>query len=116
MVLSADPNLASLPPKKLQRPAAVGYAFTNLFVLPGLGSIMAGQRFGILQAVLATVGVLLMVGWLTWFLFSWLQAGQIPSGYGPYVWVAFLGVLLFVFSWSWSLVSSWQLLRSASRD
>ena len=90
---------------------------TNLFVMPGVGSWMAGQRaLGVAHVLMSFGGVLLMTVWLCWFVFQWIESQQMPKSAGPYLWVAVLGVVLFAGAWLWSLMSSVALLRRAGRN
>ena len=90
---------------------------TNLFVMPGVGSWMTGQRaLGVLHAALALAGVTMMMAWLCWFVFKWIQNERMPQSAGPYLWVAVTGVALFAGAWLWSLMSSVALLRRVSAN
>ena len=113
----------------LERRQAWRCATTNLLVLPGLGSLMAGRRLeGYGQAGLAGLGILLQVVFLTWFSFHWSEvvsptAGQasnlseaallLVKNLGVYLWLIAGGVVLFILSWLWALASSVGILLEA---
>ena len=101
----------SKPPKTLDRAAAWASLLTNLLVLPGLGTIIAGQSGGWLQAALSLIGLLMMTGWMGWFVWTWASLQQIPQTTGPYFWTAMLGIALFLAGWTWSMISSLVLIQ-----
>jgi len=86
---------------------------TNLLVLPGLGSLMAGRRAGWPQAALALVGFALTTVWLGWFLLAWSRGGEFPLDPGPYFSVGAAGILIFGVSWLWGLLTGLVVLRGA---
>jgi hypothetical protein len=86
---------------------------TNLLVLPGLGSLLAGRRSGWPQAALALVGFALSAVWLIWFVVAWSRTGSFPLDSGPYLPVGLLGVLLFAVSWTWGLLTGLGVVREA---
>lgn len=86
---------------------------TNLLVLPGLGSLIAGRRSGWPQAVLALVGFVLTTVWLVGFLAEWGRSGDFPLDPGPHLPAGALGVLLFAVSWVWGLLTGLLVLRDA---
>ncbi len=103
------------PPKLIDRSVAWGCLMTNLLVLPGLGTWLAGHRArGVVQAILAVAGLLLMMVWVAWFLFAWLNHHELPGDYGP-SWLAVLGTTLFMISLGWSLLGSARLIRKAPK-
>jgi len=86
---------------------------TNLLVLPGLGSLLAGRRAGWGQAALALVGFALSTAWLAWFVVAWSRTGSFPLDGGPYLPLGLLGVLLFAVSWMWGLVTGLAVVRES---
>ena len=86
---------------------------TNLLVLPGLGSLLAGRRAGWPQAALAFVGFALSTVWLGWFVIAWSRTGSFPLDGGPYLPLGLLGVLLFAVSWMWGLVTCLAVVRES---
>lgn len=86
---------------------------TNLLVLPGLGSLLAGRRAGWPQTALALVGFALTAVWLVWFVVAWSRTGSLPLDGGPYLpWGAF-GVLLFALSWVWGLFTGLRVVSES---
>jgi hypothetical protein len=86
---------------------------TNLLVLPGLGSLLAGRRVGWLQAVLALAGFALSALWLVWFAATFMREGSFPLDGGPYLPAGAAGVLLFAVSWIWGLATGLGVVRGA---
>ncbi|HKN47320.1 MAG TPA: hypothetical protein VJ144_05045 [Candidatus Polarisedimenticolia bacterium] len=86
---------------------------TNLLVLPGLGSLLAGRRAGWPQAAVALVGFVLSTIWLAWFVVAWWRTGSFPLDGGPYLPMGLLGVFLFAVSWVWGLVTGLALGRES---
>jgi len=81
-------------------------------VLPGLGSWLAGQRFaGVLQAALALTGFGLTAFGLITFLSACLRAQSFPMSGVQYLLQGMLGVVLFLASWLWALVTNLAILR-----
>jgi hypothetical protein len=102
-----------LPPKLLDRTSARNYLLTNLLVLPGLGSWLAGKRFvGVLQAVLALTGFGLTGFWLVSFLGACIQTETFPSGGGPQFRLGLIGVALCLAGWFWAIATSLRILRA----
>lgn len=91
--------------------AALTCLFTNLLVLPGLGSLMGGRRReGWPQLALSLVGAGLALGFLVEFVGRWVRSGRYPLDLGPWLWWAVLGVALFGVAWLWSLATGRSLL------
>ena len=105
------------PPKPIDRTTAWVCLTTNLFVMPGVGSWMVGQRaLAVTHVLMSLGGVLLMTVWLCWFVFQWIRNERMPQSFGPYFWTAVLSVVLFAGAWLWSLMSSVALLRRVSAN
>ena len=85
----------------------------NLLVLPGLGTLVAGRRWGVVQAALALAGFALTLGWLTFFVMAWIQLGAFPLTGGPHLSWGILGVAVFGAAWLWSLATGLAVLREA---
>jgi hypothetical protein len=83
----------------------------NLLATPGLGTWMVGKRVtGALQAGLALAGFVLV---LVWFL-SWAIALLHGSSAERMSYRGLgLGVVVFVLSWCWGLISGLRVLRAA---
>jgi hypothetical protein len=88
---------------------------TNLLVLPGLGSLMAGRKVGWLQAAVALVGAALSLWWLGLFAREWMQLGLIPLENPPELRTGLAGIGVFAAAWLWSLVTSLDGVARARR-
>ncbi len=98
-----------LPPA--ERSKAWSYLITNLLVLPGLGSVMAGQKAsGYLQMLLALVGSVITLVAVVKLAWAWVQEFQLPGDPALYRWTI-LGIGIFLVSWIWSLLTSLALFR-----
>jgi hypothetical protein len=87
----------------------MGCLLTNLLVLPGAGTFMAGQRgVGFFQAVPALVGFFLVILWLAQRVGAWLQTGAWTWGVNA---LLLTGIFLSVAAWTWSLVVGLRFLR-----
>ena len=84
---------------------------TNLLVLPGLGSILGGDRVGWIQAPLAATGFVLTNVWAVSFAVAWVRTGAFPSEGGSHLWLGVVGVALFVVAWLWAFGTSLRILR-----
>ena len=102
-------------PKPLNHSTAWGCLISNLLVLPGLGTLVAGKKSGIFQAVLALVGVLLSMVWAVSFVKIWWSTRLLPWDGGPDLRMGIIGVFLFLISWVWALMSSISILRSVTQ-
>jgi hypothetical protein len=97
---------------KAERDRARAALTVNLFVLPGLGSLLMGRRAGWLQAPLALGGMALSVRWLALVLRDWWRAGALPASV-PYAGLLLEGAGLFALAWLWALATSRAILRRA---
>jgi 4a-hydroxytetrahydrobiopterin dehydratase len=104
--------------KKTSRAQARNAALLNQLATPGLGSLLARRWFaGIGQLLLSLVGFALVVIW-----FAQMMIGYYGQMFGdgtvhrqtPLMNLIFGGVL-FALAWLWSLVTSFSLLRAASK-
>lgn len=76
---------------------------------------MVGQRMlGAVHFLLSLAGVFLMMAWVGFYVYDWITHEAMPAGFGPHVWTAITGVVLFTGTWLWSLMSSLALVRQAS--
>ena len=102
------------------RQKARGYLATNLAV-PGLGSLVAGRKVGVLQMILYLSGfVITMVSgirFVEWSLAHWSEyhgpdADPITAlvAMWQHVRWPFLGVAMCVLAWLWSFITSRSLL------
>lgn len=87
---------------------------TNVLVLPGAGT-MAGGRWatGLVQAILALVGFVMVCLWLVWFVLDAVRTATLPADLGPHAGLGIFGLLLAVVSWVWGLLSGLAILREA---
>lgn len=86
---------------------------SNLAVLPGLGSVVAGRRCGYVQAALALVGMTFSLIWLVLLVMQWHRTGEYPFDGGPHVIMGLSGFGVFVLGWIWALATSVSLMRAA---
>ena len=87
----------------------------NLLVLPGLGTLVAGRRSGLVQAALALVGFVLIMLWLTAFVLDWIERGGVPPGGGPHLSWGILGIVVGGVAWVWSLVTGLAVIKETRR-
>jgi hypothetical protein len=108
---------SSLRRKPVSRAAARNAALVNQLATPGLGSLM-GRRWiaGAGQISLALIGFVMICGWFfkVIILCYGLMFGEEHPN--PAGWVGAWGLILFGASWFWALVTSFSLLREASRN
>jgi hypothetical protein len=104
------------------RQTAQGYAATNI-VIPGLGSLTAGRKVGLIQLCLYLTGfgITLVFGtrFVFWALAHWSEFHNANLDDDPWknlrdllehaCW-PLLGIILFVISWLWALLTSRSLL------
>ncbi len=117
-------SLIPSPRRPLDRKTAWGCLTTNLFGLPGLGSLAAGRVTGYAQMAFSLAGLAITtacgVRFVTWY-FSGSNRLQ-QSNYDPgeslrELWVhvrwPLLGVGVFLVGWIWALASSLSILAQA---
>jgi hypothetical protein len=97
-------------PARGDRAKAWSFLVTNLLVLPGLGSVMAGFRSGYLQIILALLGFALTLGFIIHIALAWGREFQLPEDPLPYR-GAIVGMAIFLVSWLWSLLVSLRFFR-----
>jgi len=97
----------------LDKTTARACTFTNLLVLPGLGSLAAGRKIGYVQAALALLGFAGTFGWLLLFLWEWVACGELPLEFNGVLALGVGGVALFGAAWLWALGTSLQLQHQA---
>ena len=88
---------------------------TNLMVLPGLGTRLAGRSGWLPQMLLAILGFAALAGWGLSVGISWALEGVLSWGEPPWSWIALVGLALSLMSWAWSLASGLAALRDAKR-
>jgi hypothetical protein len=94
----------------LDRSKAWSLLVTNVLVLPGLGSVMAGHRTGYLQITLALAGFFLTLGALIKIVMVWGQEFQLPEDPQLYR-SAIIGMAAFLLAWVWSLLLSMRFFQ-----
>ena len=97
-------------PPPLLRSKAWSYLVTNLLVLPGLGSVMAGYKSGYVQIFLAVAGFIITLVAIVSIALVWSREFQLPDDQRLYL-AAMIGVVVFLASWCWSLVTSLAIFR-----
>jgi hypothetical protein len=93
------------PPSPAERSKAWSCLVTNLLVLPGLGSVMAGRKVGYLQMLLSLGGFVLTLVALVRIVLLWAQDFQLPPEPGLYR-SAIIGLAVVLLAWCWSLLTS----------
>jgi Ca2+/H+ antiporter len=101
------------PANPLDRPTARACVLTNLLVLPGLGTLIAGKRTGYAQATLALTGFILTMLWAVRLIAIWIRTNYFPCTIDTYFWIGMTGAALFAIGWLWALASSLRILRVA---
>jgi hypothetical protein len=97
----------------LDKATARACLFTNLLVLPGLGSLAAGRRVGYAQAALALLGFAGTFGWLLLFGREWVERGELPLEFNGVLALGVGGAALFGAAWLWALGTSLRIRREA---
>ncbi len=93
--------------KKPNQGLAIVALIINLFLLPGLGSIIAGRiKSGIWQLALHIGGIVMVVTGVIFMVTIFLFAVGIP--------LLILGFISIITAWIWALVTGIQLVQEAS--
>jgi len=102
-----QPPVISPPPKPVKRLAAWVCLLLNLFVLPGLGSLIVRQPLKAAIQIVLALGAfaLTMVGGGP-LLETILRTKELPEQLGSSFWMALAGVVLFLIVWVWALTGS----------
>ena len=104
--------------KPVDRATARNAVFINLFITPGLGSLM-GRRFveGVGQLLIAIAGFTLFVLWFVNVMTQYygLINGQ-ETEFRPRAWLGISGAITFAAAWLWALATSISLVQKARRD
>lgn len=102
--------------KELERKKAWGFLVTNLVVLPGAGSVMAGRKVGYLQAILALAGLGLSM-WFSWItLREWLVVREVTVPALSVLAMGGVGLMLVALAWLWSLATGLSVLKEVERQ
>ncbi|HEX6739558.1 MAG TPA: hypothetical protein VF310_14865 [Vicinamibacteria bacterium] len=90
----------------------------NITVLPGLGTLLHGERLlGLAQMALAGVGFLLMCAWAVTLTMDLVMTASWPEGGGPLALQGWLGLLLSLASlaWAgWTGYTRWQKVKAGT--
>jgi hypothetical protein len=105
--------LSSDRPVRWDRAKARDFLLTNLLVLPGMGSVMAGRRVGYAQGLLALTGFVLTLMFAVELVRDWWSMGEIVLPTSRVLLAGLVGVMLFALGWSWGLATGLKLLRDA---
>ena len=106
----------SAPHASMDRPTAWGFLVTNLMVLPGMGSVLAGRKVGYLQAPLALGGMVLTLTFAVLYVREWIRLRILPPPDWHLLRIGLIGLLLFLLGWCWALFTSLDLLSKAKED
>ena len=112
--------------RSLSRQTAWGCLTSNL-VLPGSGSLVAGNGWGYAQLALALGGIVVSsifgVQFIVWQLANWSRFHSIdadPMELLTEMWLhlrwTLFGVGIFFLAWIWALISGLAILRAARAD
>jgi 4a-hydroxytetrahydrobiopterin dehydratase len=104
--------------KKINRTKARNAALLNQLATPGLGSLLARRWLaGIGQLLLAGAGFVLIMVWFGEEMVRYYGEAfsDTPAKHATPLTLLLAGIALFAVSWCWSLVTSFSLLREASR-
>jgi F0F1-type ATP synthase membrane subunit c/vacuolar-type H+-ATPase subunit K len=102
-------------PRPVGKHTAWACLVTNLCTVPGLGSLAAGRKVGLIQAPLAAAGFGLSLLWLIVYVRAWLATGEKPEGVGPHFEVGLIGVGLFATAWLWGLATGLKIHRQSTQ-
>lgn len=105
--MSDQPPVISPSPKPVKPLAAWVCLLLNLFVLPGLGSLIVRKPLkAAIQILLALGGFALTIVGGAPVLNTIVQTNEIPEHPGASLWLAIAGVVLFLIAWIWALTGS----------
>lgn len=100
-------------PAPLDRASARACLWTNLLVLPGLGSLVAGQRVGWAQVTLALAGLGAFLWGLVRLVRDWLASEGLGFEFTRGLGAMAIGLGISGVAWLWALGTSVQVLRAA---
>jgi hypothetical protein len=105
--MADQPPVISPPPKPVKKLTAWVCLLLNLFVLPGLGSLIVRHPLkAAIQIVLALGGFVLTVTGDVPLVEEFLRTHEPPEHLGGSFWMAIAGVILFLIAWIWAFVGS----------
>jgi len=100
--------------KPLSPTKARNCVLINQLATPGLGSFMAGRWLaGTGQLLLSVAGFVMVIGWFGLVAINTYNLAVSDAPPKPAAWLGEAGALTFLVAWLWSLVTSFQILRSA---
>ena len=100
-------------PKTPDRATVWAGLATNLAMFPGLGSLLAGSRSGLAQALLTLVADLtLFCLWVFWYIHKGMIDHDWDMSWGPHKGWVILALVLRAISWIWSTTTSVRMIRS----
>ena len=109
-----QPPVISPATKPVRRLTAWVCLLLNLFVLPGLGSLIVRQPLkAAIQIVLALGGFALTIAGGAPLLNATIQTNELPEHLGSSFWMATAGVVLFLITWVWALTGSVSVLTKS---
>lgn len=85
----------------------------NLLLWPGLGTILARRKSGLVQMGLSGGGLAMAMVGLVGFYSRWVSTTDFPGWRDRYLLAFLTGIGVFTMVWLWALVSSVQIIRSA---
>jgi hypothetical protein len=103
---------SAAPPVPLDRSRVKACIAANTFVLPGLGSILAGRKLGYAQAVLAVMGFSLSSLWFIGFVLHFIRTGDLIEAGLEQLPLALGSIVLFAIAWIWAQFTNRCLWRS----
>ena len=99
----------------LDQKGAQGCLLLNLIAWPGLGSVLARRKCGIIQMLLSLAGLFSMVFGLQRFMAMIWEETRYPTWKDDFVWLGIGGVSAFAFSWLWALFTSFSIRKSVPK-
>lgn len=118
-----DPG-ALAPCDAISRQTAIGLQTTNMIFCPGLGNYMGGVKVqGVIQIVIYAIGFALSITGLALigaeFSAALGEAGDYQEAFNTIrfdnnLLIALAGVLIFLISWAWALVTGMWIIRQAT--
>ena len=123
-------KMSSVPSqlKVLSPGKAWSYLALNQLAFPGLGTVMAGRRFGYMQATIMVIGFILTTVYFLATVSSLVSSamdlnpnntlgpGELRAQLHHYAWIGKSGGVLSAIAWCWSLISSISMVRHAQKE